>query len=219
MCIDEIITNYQRLTTNDQSGYILYPNRNYTPITDTLPDGTIVAYDDISDLWASQDMRIYAKSATGAWIKKTVAIWENFVPKPNNHSDYPHVAYSVHRAHWVVARAWLGNVPEGWEIDHIDGNNRNYNLSNLRLLPEGMNHRDGGFITKLRNKKINPSDYARPFLLRFFKRMAEFKATNTETAYKNLSHDDLLRLLVEPEFTVVDPHALAEREPHKYADE
>ena len=229
MSIDEIITqisNLQSPISNDED-YILYPNPNYTPITDKLPDGTLVAYDEISDLWASQDMRIYAKTLSGKWIRKSVSYWKGFVYKPNNHSDYPRT--NSHgkdvRVHWAVARAWLGPIPEGWEIDHIDGNNRNYNLSNLRLLPIWMNHRDGGFIKKLRHKKIDPGAfsqrngrsglrlrgepnlYVRNMLLRFFKRMALFKSTNSDSAYNNLSHDALLRLLVSPEFTVSDPSA------------
>ena len=209
MSIDEIITQISNLHSpmSNEEEYILYPNPNYTPITDTLPDGTLVAYDVVTDMWSTRDMRIYRKANNGTWIKKFISVWEKFVRKENMHSRYPQVRATdkPHEAHLVTVRAWMGTVPSGYQADHIDGNNRNFSIDNLRILPTWMNHRDGGFINKLRNKKINPTDFARPFLLRFFKRMAEFKATNTETAYKNLSHDDLLRLLVSPEFQVHNP--------------
>ena len=214
MSIDEIITSIRSLTPDKDDGYILFPNEHYTPITDTLPDGTLVAYDGVTDMWSTRDMRIYRKTSNGTWIKKFISVWDKFVRQENMHSRYPQVRAvdKPHEAHLVTARAWLGSIPEGWETDHIDGNNRNFSIDNLRLLPTWMNHRDGGFIKKLRHKKIDPGAFSRPFLLRFFKRMALFKSTNSDSAYNTLSHDDLLRLIVEPEFKVEDPAKIMEYE-------
>ena len=214
MSIDEIIQNDKCQMSNAEGGYILYPNPNYTPITDTLPDGTLVAFDAVSGLWATRDKRIYRKSANGQWIAKFISIWDKYVRRPNNHSRYPHVSGNgkMLDAHAVIARAWLGPIPEGYQTDHIDGNNRNFSIDNLRLLPTWMNHRDGGFIKKLRHKMIDSTMFSRPFLLRFFQRMALFKSTNPDSAYNNLSHDDLLRLLVSPEFEVHNPADIMEYE-------
>lgn len=232
MSIDEIITSIRSLTPDNDEDYILYPNPNYTPITDTLPDGTLVAYDAVTDMWSTRDMRIYRKATNGTWIKKFISVWEKFVRKENMHSRYPQVRATdkPHEAHLVTVRAWIGPVPPGYQTDHIDGNNRNFSIDNLRLLPTWMNHRDGGFIKKLRNKKIDPGAfsqrngrsglrlrgepnlYVRNMLLRFFQRMALFKSTNPDYRYNTLSHDDLLRLLVEPEFKVEDPAKIMEYE-------
>jgi len=214
LSIDEVITRIRTHAPDSDEEYILYPNRNYTPITDTLPDGTLVAYDEVTDLWSTRDMRIYRKLPNGTWIKKYISVWDKFVRQENMHSRYPQVraADQPHEAHLVAARAWLGPVPPGYQADHIDGNNRNFSIDNLRLLPTWMNHRDGGFIKKLRHKKIDPTMFSRPFLLRFFKRMALFKSTNPDYQYTNLSHDALLRLLVEPEFKVEDPSKIMEYE-------
>lgn len=186
---------------------ILFPNPHYTPVTETLPDGTLVAFDSVTDLWSTRAGYIYRKFGNGTWIQKPISIWDKYVRRPNNHSRYPQVS-GYHRpydVHAIVARSWIGPIPEGYQVDHIDGDNRNNCVSNLRLVPTWLNHRDGGFLKKLRNQGLNPTYYAVPFLLRFFERMADFKSTHSYTAYNNLSRKQLLEMIVNPEFIVTDP--------------
>lgn len=194
--------------------FIIYPNPDYTPVTDMLADGTLIAHDEVSGNWSTRTGCIYRKGSNGAWIKKNISIWDKYVRRPNNHSRYPQI--SGYRkpidVHAVVARAWLGPIPAGYQVDHIDGNNKNNCVDNLRLVPTWLNHRDGGFIKKLRNQGINPTYYAVRFLLRFFERMAEYKTTHSVSEYTNLTRKELLKLLVEPEFTVGDPSERMEYE-------
>lgn len=202
--------------------YILYPNPDYTPITDTLDDGTIVALDIESKIWATDDQRLFKLTDLGDWIPVPIRRYPNFVWKPNAHSTYPVIDDRNHRGtpyhpHNVVARAWLGATPKGYEVDHINGDKQDCALSNLRFVPSTINHRDGGYLTKLRNKGINPTYYANKFLLRFFERMTEFKATHSTSAYVNLDRTTLLKLLVSPEYTVGQPLDCS-AEPNKYYD-
>lgn len=37
-------------------------------------------------------------------------------------------------AHRVIAECYLGSCPEGYEVDHIDGDKMNNNISNLQYL-------------------------------------------------------------------------------------
>lgn len=191
--------------------YILYPNPDYKPITDTLDDGTVVALDLESKIWATDDDRLFKLSDTGNWIPVPIRRYPDFVRKPNTHSTYPVIDYRNHRGtpyhpHNIVARAWLGPTPAGWQVDHINGNRQDSRLSNIRLVPIWLNHRNGGYLTKLRNQGIDPTYYANKFLLRFFERMTEFKATHSRYVYVNLDRTALLKLLVSPEFQVGDPH-------------
>ena len=121
---------------------------------------------------------------------------------------YPKMRHHGNRdCHFLMVCAFIRipDVAHGEVIDHINGDVRNYALTNLRIIDRSINYRDGGFLRKLRNQHIDPTWYAVPFLLRFFDRMAAFKASHTRHQYTKLTHDDLLRLLVEPEFTVGEP--------------
>ncbi len=42
-------------------------------------------------------------------------------------------------AHRLVWNAFVGDIPEGLELDHIDGNKSNNNLDNLRLCTNSLN--------------------------------------------------------------------------------
>lgn len=52
--------------------------------------------------------------------------------------------------HKVVAECWLGDKPEGYEIDHIDRNTHNNHYSNLRYVTKSdqMKNRDHANISK-----------------------------------------------------------------------
>ncbi len=98
----------------------------------------------------------------------------------------------IHQAVWMAAER---TVPEGWELDHINGDKRDNSLPNLRTVTRQQNCRDGGFLIKLRNKKIDPVRIQRPYLLRFFDRMAVIKPAISERKYRTLSCNDLQTVL------------------------
>ena len=142
---------------------------------------------------------------------------------PNSYSQvrrrnkvYPQLGnnYGSKDCHYLMVCAFF-HVPDrskGEVSDHIDGNQLNYSITNLRIVDRPTNDRDGGFLKKLRNKGIRPEYFAPKFLLRYFDRMAEFKASHTYYQYARLTHNELLRMLVEPEFAVGDPNERMEYE-------
>ena len=98
---------------------------------------------------------------------------------------------------------FIGDIPAGYVIDHIDGNTFNNDIRNLRAVPPAINYRDGGFMRKLRNKGIIVAMFP-GIILEGYERMAEWKASHSERLYKNLGKDELLRIFVGPTFSVVD---------------
>ena len=106
-----------------------------------------------------------------------------------------HKHIHIHQAVWMAMGRW---VPEGWELDHINGDKRDNSLPNLRTVTHQQNCRDGGFLTMLRNRGIDPVRIQRPYLLRYFDRMAVIKTAISQWKYGHLSRGDMLNILYMP---------------------
>ena len=108
-------------------------------------------------------------------------------------------AFGFHKnflASHAVYIAWRNKeIPAGMTIDHIDGCTTNNFIGNLRCISLAINSRDGGFLTKLRNQGINPPDIQRPYLLRYFDRMAFIKENIPYQQYRSLDRADLMTIL------------------------
>ena len=190
-----------------KANFFLYPNPDFVPTVDRLSDGTLVAYDAVSKFWATFDTGlIFQKNSDGSWTLKHQVGCAPIVPKPNRHSQYPLVNHDDHRSpssvHSIVARAWIGPIPSGHQVDHIDGDIRNASVINLRILPDWLNYRDSGFIAKLRHKGIAPAQFTPATILRYFERMADFKRTHTKNQYARLTRDQLCSMLGTPILTI-----------------
>ena len=97
----------------------------------------------------------------------------------------------------AVYIAWVGPIKPGMTIDHINGVSTDNRFENLRQIDLRTNIRDGGFLRKLRNKGIDPKKVQRPYLLRYFRRMAKIKVEITKHRYEQLSKEQLKHLLYD----------------------
>ena len=109
-----------------------------------------------------------------------------------DHAFGHHKHILIHQAVWMADER---EMPMGWELDHINGDKRDNSLQNLRAVTRQLNCRDGGFLRMLRNRKINPVKIQRPYLLRYFDRMAIIKPALSPWKYRQLLHIDLRNIL------------------------
>ena len=102
----------------------------------------------------------------------------------------------------AVYIAWRDKeIPAGMTIDHINGCTTNNFIGNLRCISDAINHRDGGFLSKLRNQGIDPATIHRSYLLRYFDRMAILKPAITDYLYRHLTRADLTHILYDANFS------------------
>ena len=107
-------------------------------------------------------------------------------------------AFGHHKHIYISHAVWMAmgrTIPEGMTIDHINGSKKDNRIQNLRCIDLKTNMRDGGFLRKLRNKDIDPTNVDKSYLLRYYARMAKIKETLTEWQYRHLDRVDLVTVL------------------------
>ena len=115
----------------------------------------------------------------------------------NEYLNFDH-AFGHHKHILIHQAVWMADereMPVGRALDHINGDKRDNSLQNLRVVTRQLNCRDGGFLRMLRNRKIDPVKIQRPYLLRYFDRMAIIKPALSQWKYRQLLHIDLRNIL------------------------
>lgn len=78
--------------------------------------------------------------------KKQIKIFlDTYHSKSGYYTAFVNHKHKVKRLpiHKIVAECWLGDIPNGYEIDHIDKNTKNNHYSNLRYVAYGEQMRNG----------------------------------------------------------------------------
>ena len=128
--------------------------------------------------------------------------YEKYFPKSTKYLalDGQHGSMYLARLKYLT---FIGPIPEGFVIDHIDGNTFNNDIRNIRAIPDAVNRRDGGFMKKLRHNGIRVDMYP-GIILEGYERMARWKESHSDYQYRNLKGDALLQIFLGPKYKV-DP--------------
>lgn len=123
--------------------------------------------------------------------------------------------------HMYIARlkylTFIGDIPAGYTIDHIDGNTLNNDIRNLRAIPRAINDRDAGFMRKLRNNGYNVALFP-GIILAGYDRMAKWKTSHSQRQYRNLRGDELLQVFLGPLYVVNSSDCDIDCERNRHAD-
>ena len=112
---------------------------------------------------------------------------------------------------------FIGPIPDGYVIDHIDGNTFNNDICNLRAVPRHINDRDGGFMRKLRNNGFIVAMFP-GIILDGYERMAEWKDKHKRWQYERLKGKALLQVFVGPNFRIEDIESIMSREMNQHCE-
>ena len=126
-----------------------YPREGFVPETKQLPDGTLVAHAQGTPFWCTQDGRVFVRKRSN-WKQRKVS---GLIGHPaycrrqpsgcHSGERYPHLGYAGknYAAHKLMALAWMGPIPAGWEIDHLNGNILDWRLENLQVVTPKENRK------------------------------------------------------------------------------
>lgn len=94
-----------------------------------------------------QQLQIYTHKKGTHWIKPTTETGTGYI---KFHWSYKGVYYCAlaHRINWLFN---VGEIPDGYDVDHIDNNQLNNDITNLQLLTHKENLRKS--ITERHNAK------------------------------------------------------------------
>ena len=76
--------------------------------------------------------------------------------------------FSALHCHKLVCTAFHGERPEGYECDHINGNNLDWSADNVRWVTKEENIRCGRYLKRLRKHGIDPKRLRYSLLLALY---------------------------------------------------
>ena len=149
-----------------------------------------------------------------AKVNETTYVNSKIAYNAKRKQRYLHFTHAFGRSKQILAThaVWMAagrTIPVGMTLDHIDGCTTNNYIGNLRCVSGEINSRDVGFLRMLRNRKIDPVKIQRPYLLRYFDRMAEIKAAITGYRYEKLTKEQLRSILFLPDEELQPPLRLS----------
>lgn len=88
--------------------------------------------------YITSDGRVLSKNKDGRLKERKPEINHNGYKRVNLLKDGKYKKYFVHR---LVAMAFIGEIPEGYQVNHIDSNRLNNDVNNLEIVTVSENSR------------------------------------------------------------------------------
>ena len=128
--------------------YYCYPREGFVPEVCTH-EGLSLAHAQGTPFWLSEKGDVFIRYANRRWHRRIVdtCARKSYNTRTFNGvirgKTYPGVTYkSVHyRVHILMALAWIGSIPAGWEVDHLNGDINNWTRDNIRIVTIAENYR------------------------------------------------------------------------------
>lgn len=141
---------------------ICYPNPNFTPEI-RLIDGIEFAHAGKTPFWCDRDGHILRQDSNGSFCPVYINMQnQHMYGQPCSTGAraghrYPDVKSrgKHYLVHTLMARAWIGPIPRGYQVDHKNGDFYNWMLENIRIVTIAENCRCAIILRWLRKKGID----------------------------------------------------------------
>lgn len=118
----------------------------------------------------TKDGVVYSRVRTKEWVPLTLRL-QGQGEKGRKKGTTPcfylsaHLGHEYPYVHRLVFLAWSGPIPEGMQVDHIDGDKLNNSIENLELVSPSENTKRAvaNGLWRSRKGKLNPNSRVRKY--------------------------------------------------------
>ena len=121
-----------------------------------------------STLYCTRD-GIFMQRKIDGWVELKPNTSPCNLKSTSKGSNYPQMrCFGGLLCHKLVCTAFHGECPEGYECDHINGNNLDWSADNVRWVTKEENIRCGRYLKRLRKHGIDPKRIKYSLLLALY---------------------------------------------------
>jgi hypothetical protein len=137
-------------------------------------------------LWGHPDG--YFLNANGQKVKHNLSP-SQYTNKSNHGHAVPIMRHQGGKTcHTLMATAFLGRRPEGYECDHLNGVGTDYRPSNLQWVTPAENRRRAKILRAMRAAGLDPCTYSRDELLAIFAKYTVSPQSTDALMLQDMTH-------------------------------
>ena len=122
-------------------------------------------------LFCSRDGHFFSLTNNGATLREVKPHYNPGMQnnRPNMHSAYPEMnGFGYKLCHHLMYETWVGPRTKGMEIDHINGNKKDWSIANLEEVTPAENRKRAKLLRVLRSIGREPKQMSREELQAIF---------------------------------------------------